>query len=252
MMSEEILSSQNPKNGGSSQELEEKSNPSIPQGTSTFSTTFTPTSNVMGASSEPIPVADNSTVEHGKQRSVVWNHFTKKKVNGMDKAECNYCHKLLGGSSKHGTNHLHQHMKSCPKRSTKDIRQMMLSTDVKGDIANHAFDQANARRDLASMIIVHEYPLSMVDHDLFKKFLNTLQPLFKCPSRNTIKSDIFKIYDFERNKMMKILENNTSRVAITTDMWTASTQKKGFMAVTAHFIDNSWTLQSQLLRYRTL
>ncbi|KAJ9542939.1 hypothetical protein OSB04_029445 [Centaurea solstitialis] len=98
------------------------------------------------------------------------------------------------------------------------------------------------------MIIIHEYPLSIVEHHGFRKFVGGLQPLFKVPCRNTIKSDIFKIYDFERQKTFKMLEKNTSRVAITTDMWTASNQKKGFMALMAHFIDQNWNMQSRIMR----
>ncbi|KAL5570406.1 hypothetical protein UlMin_026981 [Ulmus minor] len=32
-------------------------------------------------------------------------------------------------------------------------------------------------------------------------------------------------------------------------MWTASNQKKGYMVVTAHYIDDSWILQSKILRF---
>jgi hypothetical protein len=39
-----------------------------------------------------------------------------------------------------------------------------------------------------------------------------------------------------------------SRVAITTDMWTSENQKRGYMAVTAHFIDDSWTLRNIIMR----
>nr|KAJ0222546.1 hypothetical protein LSAT_V11C200051160 [Lactuca sativa] len=39
------------------------------------------------------------------------------------------------------------------------------------------------------------------------------------------------------------------KIAITTDMWTANYQKKGYMTVTTHFIDDSWQLQSRLLRF---
>ncbi|KAF7153498.1 hypothetical protein RHSIM_Rhsim01G0019200 [Rhododendron simsii] len=49
-------------------------------------------------------------------------------------------------------------------------------------------------------------------------------------------------------KPLSLVVSNASRLAITTDMWTSSNQKKGFMAVTAHFIDNSWTLQNRILR----
>ncbi|KAI3503614.1 hypothetical protein L1887_32060 [Cichorium endivia] len=48
---------------------------------------------------------------------------------------------------------------------------------------------------------------------------------------------------------MRILEKNASRVAITTDMWTSSNQKKGFMAITAHLIDDNWNMQSRIMRF---
>ncbi|KAH7853298.1 hypothetical protein Vadar_000990 [Vaccinium darrowii] len=95
---------------------------------------------------------------------------------------------------------------------------------------------------------MHEYPLSIVDHIGFRRYSTALQPLFKVPCRNTIKSEIFKIYEYEKGKTMSLVVHNASRLAITTDMWTSSNQKKGFMAVTAHFIDDSWTLQSRILR----
>ena len=65
-------------------------------------------------------------------------------------------------------------------------------------LSTYSFDQENVRKDLASMIVLHEYHLSMIDHVGFRKYSNTLQPLFKMVSRNTIKNDILKIYDYEK------------------------------------------------------
>jgi len=48
------------------------------------------------------------------------------------------------------------------------------------------------------------------------------------------------------------LEDNQSRVAITTDMWTANNQKRGYMVVTAHWISDSWTMQSRIMMYLDL
>ncbi|CAL8085919.1 unnamed protein product [Prunus armeniaca] len=89
----------------------------------------------------------------------------------------------------------------------------------------------------------------MVDHIGFKMYSNALQPLFKVCSRNTIKMDIFKVFEVEREKTMKLLDTNRSRIAITTDMWTSNNQKRGFMTITSHFIDDAWNLQSQLIRF---
>ena len=57
------------------------------------------------------------------------------------------------------------------------------------------------------------------------------------------------IYDLEREKSMHEIEKNQSRIAITTDMWTSQNKKRGFMVVTAHFIDDFWRLQSRVMRY---
>lgn len=111
-----------------------------------------------------------------------------------------------------------------------------------------ALVQILARRKLADMIIKHEYPLSIVDHEGFVDYSNALQPLFKVVTRNTIKRDILDIYNIEKGKAMRVLEANRSRIAITTDMWTSKNQKKGYMAVTTHCINDSWALRSLIIR----
>ncbi|KAI5312626.1 hypothetical protein L3X38_041799 [Prunus dulcis] len=58
-----------------------------------------------------------------------------------------------------------------------------------------------------------------------------------------------KVFDVEREKTMKLLDTNRSRIAITTDMWTSNNQKRGFMTITSHFIDDAWNLQSRLIRF---
>ena len=83
----------------------------------------------------------------------------------------------------------------------------------------------------------------MVDHIAFREFVSSLQLLFKLISRNTLKSDIIKICDNEREKSLKMTDKNGSRMAITIDMWTLSNKKRGSMVIIAHFIDQTWMLQ---------
>ena len=98
------------------------------------------------------------------------------------------------------------------------------------------------------MVILQEYPLSMVYHIGFREFVTDLQPMFKLVTRNTLKSDILKIYDNEREKVLKMTDKNGSKMAITIEMWTSSNKKRVFIIITAHFIDHTWTLQSRVLR----
>lgn len=50
------------------------------------------------------------------------------------------------------------------------------------------------------------------------------------------------MFDNENSSLRKLLEVNQGRIAVTTDMWTASNKKKGYMAMTAHFVDDEWIL----------
>ena len=195
---------------------------------------------------------DDEVIETGRLKSEVWNHFTWIKVNDLLKAKCKYCRKLLCGESKDGTSHLKNHMRTCLQKRIGDRTQKVLgasfSTIGKRDLVVSAYNSDVCKRELAAAILVHEYPLSMVDHLYFKRFICSLQPLFTVPSRNTIKKEILKLYESERSRIQKVIDDNKGRVALTTDMWTTTTQKKGYMAVTAHYIDNSWKLRSHMLR----
>ncbi|GKV06556.1 hypothetical protein SLEP1_g18432 [Rubroshorea leprosula] len=186
--------------------------------------------------------------------SEAWNHYRRQKINGHWKAICVYCNKHLGGETKNGTSHLRDHTRVCPLKSVSDIRQTFLraskNQEGKTELGHGLFNQEMARRELAYMITAHELPLSIVDHIFFRRFVAALQPRFKYVSRNTIKKDIMGIYRNEKAKTMKLLEVNQSRIAITTDMWTSNNQKRGFMVITAHYIDNSWMLQNRIISFQ--
>ncbi|KAL4595873.1 hypothetical protein ACB092_12G124000 [Castanea dentata] len=183
-------------------------------------------------------------MEERKYKSIVWNHFKRKRVDEKDKAECNYCKKLLVRESNYGTKHLHDHVKICPRRKLQDVRDMnqknlardQNKVDSMAGVNAYNFDQNVSRNELARMIILHEYPLSIVDHIGFRNNSTSLRPLFRMVSRNTIK-DILSIYVKEMEKSKHEIDKNQGRISITTDMWTSHKKKRGFMVVTAHFID---------------
>jgi hypothetical protein len=54
-------------------------------------------------------------------------------------------------------------------------------------VENYTFDQDIARKELGAMMVLHEYPLSMVDHASFQRFVHAFQPLFKIGTRNTLR-----------------------------------------------------------------
>ncbi|KAM0841860.1 hypothetical protein ACQ4PT_058742 [Festuca glaucescens] len=189
-----------------------------------------------------------------KLKSPVWDEFERVLVGGKMKAECQWCHNKLVGETKDGTSHLRAHLATCAARQTTTAwKQAKLKLtkgeDGKVNVENYVFDQELCRKQLALMLCCHEYPLSIVDHAGFRKFCSILQPMFKVVSRKTIRKDIIEMHEGQRDKMIKYFANFKNRVAVTSDLWTAGHQRRGYMAVTAHYIDGSWNLKSFLLRY---
>ncbi|CAN0840835.1 Putative AC transposase [Linum grandiflorum] len=188
-----------------------------------------------------------------KLKSDVWPHYTRMLVNGILKAKCIYCKKVYQAVSTNGTSHLRLHRTKCVQKKIHDGSQKILGPNYiakgKTELSANQFSSEVSRKELGIMILMHEYPLSIVDHLYFKRFCCSLQPLFKVPSRNTIKNDILTLYGVQRSAIQRELDGNKGRIAITTDMWTATNQKRGYMAVTAHFNDNDFKLRHLLLRF---
>jgi len=63
-------------------------------------------------------------------------------------------------------------------------------------LESHAFNQEKSRHKLVEMIVMHEYPLSMVDHLGFRHFTSGLNPDFQIVSRNALRSDILMMFEY--------------------------------------------------------
>ncbi|KAK9689502.1 hypothetical protein RND81_09G063400 [Saponaria officinalis] len=222
----------------------------------------------------PIPVVDlddipeDDDVDNGvavgrrgrKRTSDCWDYFDKPVLHkGKQMARCKSCKIWYTAASGSGTSHLNDHWRQrCTKRHCNlEVGQQTLQFKSGGNgetktasvTASKIIKQDVARAKLLKMIIVHEYPLSVVDHVCFRDFVQYLNPDFKIISRNTLRADIMKTYTSEKLGLKKFLEDCSSRVSITTDMWTTSNQKKSYMAVMTHFIDDEWKLRSRILRF---
>ena len=144
-----------------------------------------------------------------------------------------------------------------PSRTTTSFSSTPQLVDQK---INHAFERKSkypkdsprqkALDDmLAEMNCMDMQPFSIVEDRGFRRFIQALDPRYEIPGRKKITQVIIpRIYKKEEESLKKELEN-TEHIALTTDEWTSRTTK-GYMAVTAHFIDKNMTLQSRVLETR--
>lgn len=78
---------------------------------------------------------------------------------------------------------------------------------------------------------------STIEGKGFRNMVNKLNPLYKVPCRNTIKTYIDQKYKFVEYKFRLELKT-ISHFSLTTDIWTDSQQMKSFLGITIHYIQS--------------
>lgn len=204
-------------------------------------------------------IAESTSTYNGKRRltSAVWKGYDRIfKADGSVEAKCRYCKKSLVGSSKSGTTHLRKHLDICvflkrAKTNQPDVKQLILKMAKKEEASSVQplnFDQDLSQNELARMIILHELPLHIVEHQGFRSFVMSIQPMFRIASTNTMKFECLNIFDNEKRKLFDLLDKLSARVSLSADLWN-STLNVVYICLTAHFIDEDWTLQKRILNF---
>lgn len=165
-----------------------------------------------------------------KYKKVKSSHFTKSQ-NGF---KCNICDKKLSIKSSHST--FVSHLKTHENASTR-------RTNVSKQNKQSHFDQL-----VLNFVIHGNHAFSIVDEEHFKKMLNGLNSNYSPLSPTTLTVNIQKLFKIKQNEVIETLKTITNKISITFDFWTSITNKP-YVVVTAHFINNSSTLQSFILDF---
>jgi hypothetical protein len=196
----------------------------------------------------------NANDKRQRQRtSKVWNDFASVEVGGVKKSQCKWCKRLFAVSSSSSTSTLGRHLVACVKYVESNKKQKTLSLDPGGigsevcALSNFTFNESKIRELAAHMVLFHEYPFNMMEHELFNKFMRACTPHWKKISRASVRNECFNTYNSEK-KRLKTLLSGVDKVNITTDLWT-SAQRISYMVVTCHFVDSDWFLQKRVLNF---
>ncbi|XP_075486987.1 zinc finger BED domain-containing protein RICESLEEPER 1-like [Primulina tabacum] len=224
-------------------------------------------------------------VNSSRLKSVVWNDFDRVKRGETYMAVCRHCKRILSGSSTSGTSHLRNHLTRCRKRSNHDIAQMLTrgmrkqstlaltkfnSVQIKNEMVTVAsytreqgpksgnlsmgsvnVDQRKSQTDLARMIIMHGYPLGMVEDIGFKIFVGNLQPLFDLVTVDRVQADCMEIYRKEKERVYVELDKLPGKVSLSAERWIYNGNTE-YLSLIAHFIDDSWELKNKVLNFLSI
>lgn len=192
------------------------------------------------------------------KKSKVWDEMKEvSQADGTKKVQCKWCLELFNKSASGTTTQYTRHLKNCLKRKLvvgqeSRLKQQVLSvTEAPSDgvtsITNFSYDHAKVRELASHMVLAHEYSFSMMEHEIFNKFMKAASPCYTKISRYTVKKDCISTFENEKRKLRAALKG-VSRISITTDLW-KSNQKIQYMVVTGHFVDVDWVLQKRVLNF---
>ncbi|XP_011014361.1 PREDICTED: zinc finger BED domain-containing protein RICESLEEPER 2-like isoform X2 [Populus euphratica] len=186
--------------------------------------------------------------------SAVWDGFVKhRKENGEVWATCKYCKKMYRAEATRGTSNFRKHLKKClPTRQDEAEQQILVET---GDLStsviqrNFVIDQERSRVDIATMMIKHGYPLTMVQHEFFVK---NFQQVFKLYSKDVVEADVLAICRQEKEKLINFFDKLSSLLSLTLELWSSTDKMMTYCCFTVHFIDDGWQLKKKILAFRNL
>lgn len=112
-----------------------------------------------------------------------------------------------------------------------------MTVDMKKDI-----DQS-----LLNLFTKDYQPFKLVEDKGFKQFVKMLNPNYTLPNRHSIsKQYIPALYEKRLREVKELVVQEAKHVCLTTDCWT-SRNNESFMAITIHFVDSNFSLQSILI-----
>ena len=103
---------------------------------------------------------------------------------------------------------------------------------------NGKFNMLKMRKGIAHWLTMHEHPFTMVEEEGFNLMMKWGIPQWPSVSHHTIRTDSFKVYDFEKKKLKEVLKM-VDRISLTTNL----SQWIKYMVLIAHFVDLDRKLQ---------
>lgn len=103
----------------------------------------------------------------------------------------------------------------------------------------HLYHRRTFEFEILSMLLEDMQPIATVERSGYKKLFKCLLPHVDLPSRRTLGRNVDDMYESHKQQLIEEL-THINYISTTVDLW--SSHKRGFLGITAHYIDKS-TLQ---------
>lgn len=187
--------------------------------------------------------------------------FTKVHTNGIDKWKCKVCpdektYKYCSNTTANIRNHsqiTHPNLWKLLNRKKESGTTSAGSSGMgQQKISKYlgSFTQESFEKLLVKFAVTSDQSFLLMNHPGFVDLINHLNENAKVPSRKKLKSMVISQYEKYR-LLLKSQLSSIKKLSFTTDVWTSQSMKS-FVAVTYHYLDDNFELQSGLLDFTLL
>ncbi|KAK8450504.1 hypothetical protein SEVIR_6G039201v4 [Setaria viridis] len=161
-----------------------------------------------------------------------------------------YASKFLKGSSGDRVP-VDLHVLTSASLEKMDPREQITSPGQTAPVISRKFDQEASYRELTRMVILHGYPLSIVEHEEMISFAKSLNPAFNMASRIGIEECSTILFEKEKDELQKKIALASHRVSLSACSWTPHGAEASvkYLCLTVHFIDSDWKLQRRIIKF---
>ncbi|XP_048550821.1 zinc finger BED domain-containing protein RICESLEEPER 1-like [Triticum urartu] len=233
--------------------------------------------------------ADGSLKNKHQIQSMVWDEFEPIFLDDkVQFAECLSCHFLF---SFNGDSCLRRHLESCTakpeaaERPQKDScftdgssssgatrrpvqgvadhqslpasdvpslkKQKTSSMNIGNDMSASKFSQESPYQDVAKMIILHGYPLSIVEHQEMKRIFKSINPVANTVSHSDMEEHLFDLFQKEKMNAKDKIALTSRRASLSASIWTDDGPEPTvkYLCLTAHFIGDDWKVHRRIIKF---
>lgn len=178
--------------------------------------------------------------------SDIWNYIQKIKNNDNNviSLNCQLCEAEYSKSTSTAT--LRRHLTSIHSST-------YIPNNQPNQNSSYTFaEQVHITTKLAEWITVDLQPFNTVEQIEFIQFVHTLDPRYVLPCRQTIKEEVVSLFNKRKMNIKLEINNLTTKIALTTDIWSSNYNNTAFLGTTMHYINNTWEVKKCLLDFISL
>ena len=194
-------------------------------------------------------VDSSDSLRPKKYRSDVWDYFTKDA--SRKKVLCRLCNNEYSylGATSNLRDHLIRYHKDKYKRNDTVRSGDKQQTSMDTFLNRHKCTPARSKKitELVAFMVAKDLrPAAVIDGEGFKQLLSFLKPGYVVTSSVYIMDVVGRKYAMAKEKLKRVLAENTTKYSMTTDIWT-SFANEAYISLTVHFIDDCWEMKSYTL-----